>query len=135
MSAHASTYALFSRLRWVGVLFFLCGAAVLAMSIWAVAQGAPARQILLGVFSMGLSLGSFGAANDTAVHALREGAKAGAALSGAEAAELRVESERRPARLGTLHASPKAAFILPLVVIGAWAWWGWGLSQWLAARV
>lgn len=78
-------------------------------------KGASWKLIFLSVGTLGLSLGSFGAANDTAVHALRELSLLGAKVP--DQAELSTESERRSKRLAKLHDSPKAAFIIPILVI------------------
>jgi hypothetical protein len=118
----ASRFAIYSRLRWLGIATFCLGLGLLACSIAAVMGGAPLKLLPFSIATMGLSLGSFGAANDTAVHALREWGRQ-APLSGAASAELRTEGERRAERLAKVHASPKAAFILPLVVVALIAGW------------
>ena len=62
-------------------------------------------------------LSAFGTNNDTAVHAMRELARL-RALPTPFRAELARERERRPTGLADVHASPKAAFLLPVVAIG-----------------
>ena len=102
------------RFRYVGMALFLVAAAVELGVVVAVGSGLlPARNLLLGVFALGVSLGSFGASNDTALHAMLQLLTPAPAL----AQELAVERSRRPARLAVVHASPKMAFILPLVAL------------------
>lgn len=111
----------YARLRWVGMGLFLVGAGTLALTVASVADGQPARTLLIALFGTGLALGSFGAANDTALHAMVQLHRAGA-LPPRHAAEFRHENEVRGARLRTLHASPKAAGVLPFVSVLALTW-------------
>lgn len=120
-------YALFRRLRWLGVVLFLCAIPVPVGVILAAAlhEGRWAWLIpTIGCF--GLSLGTFGTANDTAIFALRELAKREPLAPAAEA-ELRQEVAKRPERLLEVHSSPKAAFIFPLLAIA--------LIGWMAMRI
>lgn len=100
------------RFRYVGMVLF-CAAVVVELAIGAavVAGQLPARNLMLGVFALGVSLGSFGTANDTAIHAMLQLPTPAPTL----AAELAVERERRPERLDKLHASPRMVYALPAV--------------------
>lgn len=111
----------YSRLRWVGMGLFLVGVASFALAAAGVAAGHPARTLLVALFGTGLALGAFGAANDTALHAMLQLQRA-AALPERHAAELRHEGNVRGPRLRTLHPSPKAAAILPAVSALALCW-------------
>lgn len=100
------------RFRYVGMALFCCAVVVeLAVAAAVVTGGLPARNLMLGVFALGVSLGSFGTANDTALHAMLQLQSPPATF----AAELTTERERRPGRLDVLHASPRMAFVLPVV--------------------
>ena len=108
-----SSRARFHRsFRYVGMALF-CSAVVVELAVGAavVTGGLPARNLMLGVFALGVSLGSFGTANDTALHAMVQIPSPPAEL----ASELATERERRPGRLDVLHASPRMAFALPVV--------------------
>lgn len=114
-------WTIHSRWRWLGIAFFCLATPLPILAIGSiVAKGASWKLLFLSIGTLGLSLGSFGASNDTAVHALRELGHRGAAVS--DSGELASESERRPERLSKLHDSPKAAFILPIVVVALFSW-------------
>lgn len=124
MSAPAllSRYRRFSRLRWLGIALF-CLALPIPPTVLATVLLHDARFTWLfpAIGCLGLSLGAFGAANDTALWSLREAAKLGPVPSGA-LAELDHEREVRPARLLALHDSPKASLVIPLLA-GALIGW------------
>lgn len=111
----------YARLRWLGVGLFAVGAATFALALAGVVAGLPARTLLVALFGTGLALGSFGAANDTALHAMLQLQRAGA-LPARHAAELKHEGAVRGPRLRTLHPSPRAAAVLPVVSSLALAW-------------
>jgi hypothetical protein len=111
------------RLRWVGIVLFCVAAGVLLLRLVLVAQGTlpPVRGLLPCVAGLGFSLGAFGTANDTALHAmtrLRD--------PGAFGHELAHERAVRPARLAAVHAAPRAALVLPVLASLLLAWLGLG---------
>lgn len=121
-TAHADR---FTRLRWVGIGLFVLAALLLVGTLVEIALGVASwGRLPLAIFGLGLALGSFGAANDTAVHAMDFLARHGL-LPERHAAEYAHERATRPERLPQLHASPRVATILPLVdaaVLGLLAW-------------
>lgn len=109
-------WSIHSRWRWLGITMFCLATPLPILAITSIlVKGASWKLIFLSIGTLGLSLGSFGAANDTAVHALRELGLMGAKVP--DEAELSTESERRPQRLAKVHDSPKAAFIIPILVV------------------
>lgn len=116
--------------RWIGIALFCVGAVVLVMNIGAVATGrAPGARILLSIFGLGMSLGAFGANNDTTIHALAR-LQAEGAVPAAFTAEWKRERSLRSARIPGTHASPRMAFALPVVAAMVV---GWGLVRGLSA--
>jgi hypothetical protein len=113
---------LFARVRWVGVVLFGLALPVLPLVVWAAAQG-QLRWILVlpSIGCLGLSLGAFGTANDTSLHAARAASALGP-LPPEVASELAHEEAVRPARLRAIHASPKASFVIPVVALGLILW-------------
>ncbi len=126
-----ASWTTFSRLRWLGVILFGLAIPLFAMGLGALVAGrAGIGTALPGVAAMGLSLGAFGTANDTALAAARSLVRSGQAPPEA-ALELDTEAARRPARLATLHASPKAAVIIPVLVVALQAYlWPKVLGAW-----
>lgn len=122
--------ALYTRLRWLGIACFVVAAGLLGVRVWLVAQGSlpPLRGVLPSIAGLGFSLGSFGTANDTALHAIRrlEGL---APLRPAWAAELAHERAVRRARLDTLHAAPRVALGLPVATVLLLAWLAWSAGR------
>lgn len=124
----------FRGLRWVGVALFGVGLAVLGWHLLLVATaGMPWWKAIPCLLGLGLSLGAFGAADDSAVHALAALDRAGALDDPAGAAELAGEKARRPARVDAAHDSPKAAMILPLVAAAILALLGVRAAHWSPA--
>ena len=117
----------YSRLRWLGIFLFWVAAVLLVASIWAVVQGwmTPGK-LLFCMLCLGLSLGSFGTASDTALHAYREMHRTGT-LPPAFAAEWATERRLRPDRIAGLHANPKMALAMPLLAMAALGWNLWRL--------
>ena len=114
-------WGLHHRWRWIGIGIFCCalpGPAVAITSV--IVKGASLKLVPLSVATLGLSLGSFGTANDTAVHALRELDRRGVEVP--SEIELATEQRKRPERLAALHDSPKAAMVLPVVALGLFCW-------------
>lgn len=109
----------FRGLRWVGVVLFACALVVFGWHVVLVATAQlPWWKVIPCLLGLGLSLGSFGAADDSAIHALSVLDRAGALDDPGAAAELAAERAARPARVESAHHSPKAALILPLVAGG-----------------
>ena len=105
---------MYARLRWVGVACFIVAIPIPGLVLVSIVDGRlPWTWIFPAIGCLGLSLGTFGTANDTALHALRSAGAAG--LPADAAAELRHEEQVRPARLAQVHHSPKASFIIPLL--------------------
>jgi hypothetical protein len=117
----------YSRLRWLGIFLFWIAGAVLGVSLWAVIQGwmEPGRLVFC-MLGLGLSLGSFGTASDTALHAYRELHRAGA-LPPAFAEEWQTERRKRADHIPGLHANPKIALVMPLLALAAMSWSIWRL--------
>jgi hypothetical protein len=88
--------------------------------------------MLPGVAALGLALGAFGINNDTALRLAEDAAGRGEPLPAWLSAELAHERRVRGARLGALHASPRAAWGMPFVALAALlfagfrAWNAWG---------
>ncbi len=123
-----------ARLRWLGVALFGVALLVLATHVGAVVTArAPLKLVLLSVFGLGVSLGTFGANDDTALHALAELARRGR-VPARHQAEWDRERAARPARLLGLHASPRASLVLPVIASVAVAYaairgfQAWGLA-------
>lgn len=107
----------YARLRWVGVGLFAVALPILPLVIYGVFLGEVRPISLLpAIGCLGLSLGAFGTANDTSLHAARTAAERGE-LPPTVAAELAHEEAVRPQRLRELHSSPKAALVIPLVAL------------------
>ncbi len=122
-----------ARLRWVGVAAFLAASCVfVALVVAGVTRGLPPRAMLPGVAALGLALGAFGINNDTALRLAEDAAGRGEPLPAWLSAELAHERRVRGVRLGTLHASPRAAWGMPFVALAALlfagfrAWTAWG---------
>lgn len=108
-----STARFHRRFRYVGMLVFMVAASAALVTIGTVVMGGlPLRNLLLCVFALGTALGAFGTSNDTALHAM---VQVEPQLSPPEAEELHHERAVRGARLASTHASPKMAFVLPIV--------------------
>jgi hypothetical protein len=120
-----------TALRWVGIGLFCVATVALALNTGAALTGkAPFGRIFLSIFAMGVSLGSFGANNDTAIHALARLNDEGR-VPERHAAEWKHEVAVRSDRLSSVHASPKVAMILPIVALVAVVLMLWrGLSAW-----
>lgn len=114
-------WGLFHRWRWLGITLFCLAIPfpVLALTHIVVREG-EWKLLLFSIGSLALSLGSFGTANDTAVHALRELDNQNRPVP--NPAELAIEQERRAERLGKIHDSPKAAFVMPALAGGLIGW-------------
>jgi hypothetical protein len=120
-----------ARLRWLGVALFFVAAAVLLLDLSAIVTGrAPLRLLPWGLLGLGMSLGTFGANDDTTLHALTELSRTHQ-LPARYAREWGQEKAARPERLAGLHASTTAGVILPLVAaIAIFVAAGRGLTAW-----
>lgn len=117
-------YRLYARLRWVGVVLFCCALPIPPLVVAAAAlAGGRWGWLFPAMGTLGLSLGAFGTANDTALWSLRQAARSGA-LPPEAAAELRHEVAARPERLEALHDSPKASWLIPIFAATLIAWMG-----------
>lgn len=132
-SPHANV-ATYIRLRWVGAGLFGLALLVTTAHLGLVVRGGPWSRMIPCILALGLSLSSFGTADDTALHALRALATPGP-VPAAYAAEFALEQARRPTRLASVHASPRASWILPLaasaviLLLAFRAWSAWQMSS------
>lgn len=126
-----STATLHARLRWAGIGLFGLALIAFALNLAAAAAGhAPFARVLLSVFALGMSLGTFGANCDTALHAMRQLHREGR-LPARFAAEWAHERAVRPEKIEALHAAPRMALALPVVAFLAVTWASWrGLVAW-----
>lgn len=119
--------ALCRRVRWTGVPLLAVGVLLLIVGIFSAATGSPWTLIPHGLVSSGLALAAFGANHDASI-ALAWAAQAGGkALPGPIADELEAELRRDRAGVMSLHASPRVALALPVVVLVIQAWLAWRL--------
>jgi hypothetical protein len=102
-------------LRWIGALAFMIAALglLLAIGLW-VTDAATGGLVMLGVATTGLSLGTFGLHNDTAL-ALMHRAGPQALDEGARA-ELSAEPD--PRALAALAPMPRLAFGVTVIALG-----------------
>lgn len=111
--ARARTHA---ALRWAGIATALVAVPTLLVTLWAAISGVGVwKLVAVGVFACGLSLGAFGANNDTCLHAAHILDERGVSLPAELAAELAHERRVRPERLLALHGTPTVGFVLPVV--------------------
>jgi hypothetical protein len=113
---------LHSRLRWVGIVLFTIAVPAAVVVVTRVILGlSPPGHLVVCLAGLLSSLSAFGTNNDTAVHAMRELDRL-RALPAAFRAELRDEQARRPKVLAEIHASPKAALVVPIVAVLVVSW-------------
>ncbi len=106
-------------LRWIGVGLFGAAAVLFVAGVGAIATGrAPLGVLPWCLVSVGLSLGSFGTNDDTALHALAELARRGA-VPARHKAEWDKERKLRGSRLSTIHTHPRTSLVLPLFAAAA----------------
>ncbi len=111
-----------ANLRWVGVGLFLASAPGVVLVVGRVVTGhAPLGYLIACLGAVGLPLGAFGTNNDTAVHAMRE-LDAERGLPSRFAEELADERRLRAEELAEVHASPKSAFVFPILASLAVLW-------------
>lgn len=114
--------ALHSKLRWLGIVLFTLAVPAAIVVITRVVLGlSPPGHLVVCLAGLLSSLSAFGTNNDTAVHAMRELDRL-RALPDAFRAELRDEQARRPKVLAEVHASPKAALVVPIVSVLVVTW-------------
>lgn len=114
--------SLHAKLRWVGIVLFTIAVPAAIVVVTRVILGlSPPGHLVVCVAGLLSSLSAFGTNNDTAVHAMRELDRLHA-LPDAFRGELRDEQARRPKVLAEVHASPKAALVVPLVAVVVVTW-------------
>ena len=120
-----------AALRWLGVGMFGAALGVLGWHlVLLVGASLPFGKVLPCVLALGLSLGTFGANDDSAIVAMDRLDRLGA-LPAPFVAELSHERTARPRRLDSAHFSPKAALILPLLVVALLGFLTHRASTWL----
>lgn len=120
-----------AALRWVGIGLFVVGVGVLGWHIaLLVSAGLPWARAVPCLLGMGLSLGAFGANDDSVLVAMDRLDRLGA-LPARFRAELSRERAARPKRIATAHLSPKAAVVLPLCALGLLGWLSVRAYTWL----
>jgi hypothetical protein len=125
----ASRALLHARVRWVGVACACLAFLELLLLVVAASRGlSPWSRVPLGLFTTGISLGAFGANNDTALVLAARVADAGGALPPSLHEELAHEARARPSHVSGLHASPRASWVLPVLALALVAWLGWRLA-------
>lgn len=113
-----------ATLRWIGAPLLITGLFGLLNALLGLAGGGPGVNVMLGLFSTGLALASFGANNDTALALLvqaRDAGGADSALPPSLLEELNEELGRDRKAVLELKAAPTVAMVLPLVAILAQA--------------
>jgi hypothetical protein len=122
-------------LRVVAMGLFGVAAVVLLAHLPLVAEGRLVwYRVIPCLIGLGLSLGAFGANDESVLHSLVV-LDRGSALPDAWRAELADEQRRRPGRATSCHLSPRAGLVLPVVAvlaIAGLAWRWWRLSQGVA---
>ena len=104
-----------ARLRALGGLLFCLALGLFGVGIFAILSGSlPAGRIMPCILALGLSLASFGTADDSLLATLKGLRRAGA-LPARWAQEWQAEVGRRPRRLKEIHASPRAVLLIPLL--------------------
>lgn len=124
--------------RWAGLrvlgggLFFMA-VGLFSLGLFTIFSGQlPLGRVMPCMLTMGLSLASFGTADDTLLATLKALRRQGP-LAPNWAEEWQKEAIRRPRRLKEVHASPRAAMVIPLLAILAQGWVGrmlilaWGI--------
>ncbi len=128
MSASLTEIERFRRARWLGVVLFGVALPVSGLILVNVASGqSPPVRLLNLVLCLGLSLGAFGTANDTALTLMDRRARLGE-LTGDALTEHQHESRVRPARLAEGHHSPRMAMLMPIFALLAISWSAWRVA-------
>jgi hypothetical protein len=98
----------YARLRWVGIVLFVCAAPAFIGTLFAVLSGQlAASRLLLAFGACALALAAFGTASDTALAMARDNPTEDFKV------ELALEESLRPEQLKALHTSPKMALLFP----------------------
>ena len=115
-----------ARLRWVGVGLFVTALCLLPFRVALVYRGllSPLPGILPNFAALGISLGAFGVANDTALFALRQLDALGR-VPPRHASELAHERAVRPHHLEGALSEPAIALVLPSVAFVLLGWLGY----------
>lgn len=112
----------YRALRWVGVVLFITALLPVSLILFNVATGqSPGLRLLNCVLCLGLSLGTFGTSNDTALTTMDRLYRHGA-LQGDALAEHQHEARVRPARLAEGHHNPRMALVMPILAMLAIGW-------------
>ncbi len=129
MSQDISIASRHAGARYLGMPLFMLGALGILASLYGwLAAGGPGSGVMLYVGATGLSLGVFGTHNDTALaHMVR----AGDALKGPMAEELRGELERDRAETLDLSPTPMIAWGITVVALGFHVWAAMRLMTWI----
>ncbi len=107
--------------RWSGAVLLPTGLLLLAGGLLQSLAGGSGWNVMLGLFSSGLGLASFGANHDTAMaHVLR--ARGSAGLPAALLKELDDELARTREGDPSLRPSPRVALALPVVALAVQLW-------------
>ena len=113
----------YTRLRWVGITLYVVALCVFPLRLVLVYRGVlhPLPGVFPNIAALGISLGAFGSANDTALFALRQLDGVGK-VPVRHTAELAQERARRADRLESTLNTPNVAFILPVVAALLTGW-------------
>lgn len=111
-----------ATLRWIGAPLLVTGLLGLVTSLLGFVGGGPGLNVMLGLFSTGMALASFGSNNDTALALAlqaRDAVRAGEGepLPQPLLDELNAELARDRKAVLELKASPTAATVLPFVAV------------------
>jgi len=116
MSQELSAAQRHAAARYVGMPLFAAGAAGFAYALFAwLTGGAPGNSVMLYMGATGLSLGTFGSHNDTAIAYMQRVERA--ALPEGMAAELQGELERDREETQDLSPSPRLAWGITVVAL------------------
>ncbi len=106
----------YTRLRWIGITLYIAALCVFPFRLLLVYRGVlhPLPGVFPNLAALGISLGAFGSANDTALFALRQLDGLGK-VPVRHAAELAHERSTRAERLESTLNTPRVALLLPVV--------------------
>ena len=123
---------LHARMRWLGMLLFLTGLLTLGGAVAQIffADG-RISSIFISLFACGLSLGTFGSHNDTALAQLRDNRWHPGTPEGL-AHEVNQEFLFNRIELSQLRATPKTSWV---VTVGALAVLAWAISRLVTAML
>ena len=128
-SSAAAAAVRHANIRWVGAPLLITGLFGLLSALLGLVGGGPGLNVMLGLFSTGMALASFGSNNDTAL-ALALQARDGAPPARLPASleeELNAELERDRKAVLELKPAPTIAMVLPLITVAVQAGLAWRL--------